>query len=267
MGKNKKGVFYIYFTILYFLLLFLVLFLFFWILSQKKNTSIGDYPDDDKVYYTNSGSNLEELLSESVIDRATNLDSSAFSTTDSDNNSEITTVQNTKEKDNYLLVIGDSRTVGMELTVNENDNIQYIAVPGEGYNLLKENLDNIKNFYQQYETDITSAKIVCNLGVNDLSQVNTYKETYENLLKEGILIAFMTVNPVEDSLSDYTYTVTNEEIDNFNDIIKALDIEVLDTNKYLKDISFETTDGLHYTDDTYNKLYQYLCEYYEITVI
>jgi hypothetical protein len=267
MKKNKKGVFYIYFTILYFLLLFLVLFLFLWVLSQKENTSIGDYPDDDKIYYTNSDTNLEELLSESVIDRATNLDSSAFSTTDSDNSSEITTVQNIKEKDNYLLVIGDSRTVGMELTVNENNNIQYIAVPGEGYNLLKENLDNIKNFYQQYETDITSAKIVCNLGVNDLSQVNTYKETYENLLKEGILIAFMTVNPVEDSLSDYTYTVTNEEIDNFNDIIKALDIEVLDTNKYLKDISFETTDGLHYTDDTYNKLYQYLCEYYKITVI
>lgn len=167
-------------------------------------------------------------------------------------------------KDNYILIIGDSRTVGMNAAMNmsENDHIKCIAKVSEGYYYLKAHIEDIREFYETYETETTKANIICNMGINDLSNIDNYIKFYKDLLKEGIPIVFLTVNPVDES--KYGCNIKNTTIDEFNDKMKKIGIEVIDSNEYLMTDGFSTQDGIHYTNDTYNKIYMLICDYYNI---
>jgi hypothetical protein len=72
----------------------------------------------------------------------------------------------------------------------------------------------------------------------------------------------MLINPVdEDKEALYGYSATNEMIDKYNALIKAgfnSKVGVIDTNTYLKEDGFYTSDGLHYDDNTYKKVYNFL---------
>ena len=71
----------------------------------------------------------------------------------------------------------------------------------------------------------------------------------------------MLVNPVDEEQETYSgYHIKNDDIDYFNqEIIDRLDenVIVIDTNSYLNAIGFETQDGLHYTEETYENIYNY----------
>ena len=173
-----------------------------------------------------------------------------------------------EEPENYLLIIGDSRMVYMNYTVGDNEHIQYNAIVGDGFYLFRDAITQIYDFSAKYNTSYTHAKILCNLGVNDLARFPLYRDMYERLVADGIDITFMTVNPVDENVPDYAYDVTNEEVDSFNDYMRAIDgLNILDTNKILKADGYATVDGLHYTDETSEYIYHLICDYFQIEKI
>lgn len=156
-----------------------------------------------------------------------------------------------------FIFVGDSRYKGMERFASEED--LFIAESGRGFDFLLEQLSNIK-----YNSDGNTA-IIVGLGVND--NLKTSAGDYINTLYElqnsvEAQVYFMLVNPVDEAKEEYNgYNVTNEAIDAFNQTIKnCMDesIGIIDSNSYLKELGYDTQDGLHYVDATYEDIYNYI---------
>lgn len=156
------------------------------------------------------------------------------------------------QKYDKLLFIGDSRFVGME-KFNENDFFK--AEVGEGYSFMVESFPLLTDRYQKNNC------IVIGLGVNDLFNVEKYIN-YINDLAGKFNICVITVGPVEEiKYGDFGYTVTNVQIEEFNDLLKNKlnkNIKLLDINQFLACDGYNTIDGLHYDDETYEKIYQHI---------
>lgn len=152
--------------------------------------------------------------------------------------------------------VGDSRYRGMEFMAGEED--VFICESGRGYDFLIEQMNYIVS-----ECDKDTALII-GLGVNDNTyNVDKYLNTLSNMADTmDCQIYYMLVNPVEEAKEQYNgYNVLNENIEIFNNRMRnELDerIGIIDTNSYLKEEGFETMDGLHYTDDTYTRIYYFI---------
>lgn len=156
-----------------------------------------------------------------------------------------------KEESKKIVFTGDSRFVGMS-QLKECEEIVF-AETGQGYNYFCLLQDSIKN----ESTDI----LVIGFGVNDLYNVKKYVNYINNKPFGNIEVYFLTVNPVDEEKENlYGYTVKNEDILDFNNYIleNADNYKVIDTNSYLNSIGFFTKDGLHYTDETYLEIYNYI---------
>ena len=101
--------------------------------------------------------------------------------------------------------------------------------------------------------------MIINFGVNDLVNVDNYIDLVNKNIDAwsdaGISVYYASVTPV----SSYP-TVNNAQIEAFNKKLKAsLDsrIKWIDAYSYLNRNGFSTPDGLHYTPETYKKLYSY----------
>ena len=99
--------------------------------------------------------------------------------------------------------------------------------------------------------------IVILMGVNDLSNSNNYvsyiNDNAGEWKKNGCSLYFVSVNPCDGS-----YSNLNSSIASFNTTVKrGLNSTVgwIDTNSNL---SFNTTDGLHYDSNTSNSIYNYI---------
>ena len=151
------------------------------------------------------------------------------------------------------LFVGDSRTVQMELAVGSTDKA-FIAKIGEGYNWFKNTaLSEIPTVAGNGTT------MIINFGVNDLGNVRKYidlvNSNIDSWLAQGITVYYSSVTPVGNCS-----TVTNEQIENFNaKMQEGLDPRVnwIDSYSYLQQVGFSTSDGLHYSKDTYRTLYAY----------
>ena len=149
-----------------------------------------------------------------------------------------------------VMFVGDSRTVGMNKYGIIDNSYEVIAKVGEGHDYLQDNLTRILS--------ATNSNIIINLGVNDLGNVNKYIGTYRalsNLTDSSNNIYIVSVNPVE----DYP-TVTNEQIENFNNKIKELcestdRLTYIDTYSIIKNETGYTVDGLHYNKTCYTEIY------------
>ena len=143
--------------------------------------------------------------------------------------------------------IGDSRTVGLA----DYCAIDYIAEVGCGLDYFVDNIDVINN--------LRGYNVIINLGVNDLYNVDKYIDVLNNLSDEFFAynnLYYLSVNPCE---NDYKYL--NTDINNFNNkLLTQLreDYTFLDCNSYLKANGFETVDGLHYTENTYRDIYNFV---------
>ena len=155
---------------------------------------------------------------------------------------------------NNIIFVGDSRTVGMKAAVGgENDS--WSCESGMGLSWMRSTgIPNIESSLK------SGTALVILMGVNDLYQVNNYisymNENVSTWTEKGAKVYFVSVNPTNGS-----YNSRNDDINSFNKKIKAnlsASIKYIDSNSYLKSSGFSTTDGLHYTNDTYKKIYKYI---------
>jgi len=146
-----------------------------------------------------------------------------------------------------VVYVGDSRFVGMQ-TYTGAPNV--IAKVGEGYSWLASDA-----LYSIVRIE-NSHTIVCNLGVNDLCNVNNYIELYKSLENQGYRVIVVSVNP-----TDNRYSHLNDDIDVFNQQIKDSGLEYVDTCSHLREVGFSTTDGLHYMEDTYLDIWSEINNY------
>ena len=142
--------------------------------------------------------------------------------------------------------MGDSRTVGLSHYVA----IDSIAKVGAGIGLFRNNYDQI--------CQIRNKTVIINLGVNDLDS-GAYLRLYNSLPDEFLdnnKVIFLSVNPC-----DCGYSYLNSRIEAFNNAIRdGLDsrITFLDSYTYLMWNGYGTTDGLHYTSNTYIDIYNFV---------
>ena len=155
------------------------------------------------------------------------------------------------------IFVGDSRYVGMEHLATDKD--IFICEVGEGYNFLVQHLDEVKSNILDENT-----VIIIGLGINDFRfSLDRYADTINTLADEvNCSVCYMLVNPVDEDIIQYNgYDIKNDEIDDFNEnISQALDssIQIIDTNSYLKNYGYGTEDGLHYDEETYYNIYEYI---------
>ena len=153
-----------------------------------------------------------------------------------------------KEPSKFIFV-GDSRFAGMKIK-NNNEDDEYIAESSVGIVWLKQTENIIKKAQSE-----NSVIVLC-LGVNDLWDINRYIE-YLNGLELDVPLYVLTVGPVDHS--KFT-KFDNDAIEGFNTklIDEAKNYMIIDQYSYLKEDGFGTTDGLHYTYDTYDKIYNFI---------
>lgn len=157
-----------------------------------------------------------------------------------------------------IILLGDSRFVGIDNAVEQADNVFFVAKVGEGYSWFVETaIPQIEDIREDnpYITDWT---IVTGLGVNDLSNVSKYENKYEELLEgdwSDVTLYYMSVNPVDESKC---YTVKNSNIRKFNKHFSDEE-NYIDTYGYVLD-HMETNDGLHFGKTINKKLYSLIME-------
>lgn len=159
------------------------------------------------------------------------------------------------KKTSGIIFVGDSRTEGMRDAIGENDKTKFICKIGKGLDWLKntayKQLKDICDKYPDYY-------VVFNFGINDLgveSYINYYKDTIAKNIKNKII--HMSINPIDsDKAKKAGYQVTTSDIEAFNKRYKEYaGSAYLDTYTYLKSNGFSASDGIHYNNDTYKKIY------------
>lgn len=151
------------------------------------------------------------------------------------------------------IYIGDSRFVGMNdvCGIEDSKKTFVIAEIGKGYKWFESTaLPKMKEIKKNNKS-INNWKIVIGLGVNDLYNVNRYIKKYKSMAKKNNII-IVSVNPIE-----YHKSLSNADITKFNSKIKEIKgIKYIDTYNYLISNGYKTTDGLHYDNNTYKKIYK-----------
>lgn len=169
---------------------------------------------------------------------------------------ETVTEQTSTQITRYIFV-GDSRYVGMSRYAQDED--YFIARVGAGYEYLVSQLDAIR------AAVIPGSVLIIGLGVNDYKaeKYDLYIQTINELAQTlDAKVYYTLVNPVDEALEAQNgYDLKNTYIEAFNAALQAgLDssITIIDTNSFLKSDGYVTTDGLHYDNATYQKIYQYI---------
>ena len=155
-----------------------------------------------------------------------------------------------------ILWVGDSRTAGMRnalATLGITDSCTFIAKDGEGFRWFKESaLPELNAALSQNPDTI----VVSNMGVNDLADLDAYISLYYELFDQYPDTRFyiLSVNPADEDCT----MVSNRDIETFNAGMYAeFPSRYLDCYNYLKQTGYETVDGLHYTEETYQKIHDF----------
>lgn len=158
------------------------------------------------------------------------------------------------------IFVGDSRTVGMGNAIGKSS--KCIAKIGQGYDWYISTAE--PQLKKKLKKDPT-ATVVINLGVNDVDNYNKYISRYKKLVTSfpKAKIYFMSINPV-DSKYDWgglSCSKMKSCIKKFNAALeKAFPTRYIDCHTYLTKNGFSTKDGIHYTNTTYKKIYNYILE-------
>ena len=165
---------------------------------------------------------------------------------------------------NKIIMVGDSRFVGMSASISNSST--WIAKISMGLSWLQETA--APKLLKRKPANIDGWAVVFNLGVNDLGNVNNYISYMnglgEELRAKGATVYFMTVNPIDDKTAKKKgYQVRNASVIDFNKKMVAglRGFGIIDTYDELVFDGFSTVDGVHYTADTYRKIYSYMYKY------
>lgn len=165
----------------------------------------------------------------------------------------------TEEIEELLVYVGDSRTKGMELALN-NQNITFIREEGIGYNWL---VSDAEPELEEVLTNENKKFVVFNFGVNDF-KTDSYINEYNKIIEQypDIIFYFLSINPVdEEKEKSYNYQATTKLIEEFNEkFLATYDDKFIDSYSQIKD-NFVTTDGLHYDNNTYKRIHEIVIEY------
>ena len=178
----------------------------------------------------------------------------ATSSTEGGSESSAATDTSAHSQGKKFLFVGDSRTVGMKLSISDNS-VSFIGEIGMGYSWLTGTADSQ---IRRYLRSNPEAYVIFNFGVNDLGNVSNYIAYYQRLIAAfpKAHFYFMSVNPIKEGASGYA---TNAMIKSFNKVLKAAFPSVyLDTFTLLTKKGFDTFDGIHYTVSTYQKIFNYV---------
>lgn len=168
-----------------------------------------------------------------------------------------------------IVFIGDSRTVQMYAYLSNDwskpefssggvhtvDDSLFVAQGSMGLNWMKNTgIPAAKQYFGN------GTAIVINMGVNDLNNIDSYisyiNSNISDWTKNGAKVYYATVNPCNKS-----YSSLNTKINTFNTRLKndlSNDVKIIDTNSYLVSNGFSTTDGLHYSKETSDAIYNYI---------
>lgn len=156
------------------------------------------------------------------------------------------------------LIVGDSRTVGMDSAVSSSK-AKFIGKVSMGYSWMK---STAGPKVKQYLVGNPDLKVVFAFGINDLGNISKYISYYKSLMKQfpDTKFYFLSVNPVDEKLASAKgYTVKNSSIKSFNTKLKsAFGSKYINTYSWLNKNGFSSVDGIHYTRETYSKLYNYI---------
>ena len=186
-----------------------------------------------------------------------------------------------------VIFVGDSRTVGMEATLNRQvsssvtNNVSFVASAGQGLSWFK------SEGYQKLLDEINSAEgsspvaVVFNLGVNDMANVSNYisymTSISSTLKNKNCKLFYMSVNPLNSTMISKAGkgSRTETQVREFNSKIRSglsANYKFIDTYNVLMKKGYGTNasyvgedrdsdDGLHYTTKTYKRIYYYCVTY------
>ena len=160
-----------------------------------------------------------------------------------------------EDKNSDIIFVGDSRFVLMSEACEGMEG-SYVCKYGMGLVWLQTKLPTLYNE--------KGKKIVINMGVNDLGNIERYLEFYNTLPDDFVAdnkVIIMTVNPVDEAVGKkFGIYTTNASINVFNERMKKglrNDMYILDSNSYMTRSGFEAYDGLHYSENTSRALHRW----------
>lgn len=164
---------------------------------------------------------------------------------------------NTPKATAGIILVGDSRFVELNNALNNlfgTNPITIIAENAKGYKWFVENaiprIDAITG---------KGTRIVINLGVNDVGDIDRYIETVNLKAAEwnakGAKVYYATVNPVWEN-----QYVSEDKVVDFNNRLKLglQGVTIIDTHDYLTSTGYVLRDGLHYDTQTTLVIFQYI---------
>ena len=152
-----------------------------------------------------------------------------------------------------IIFIGDSRTVGMEMSCGGKPEEYWSAEVSMGYNwMVNTGVPRVENLIDQ-NTDV-----VILMGVNDLGNVYRYVDYINTKAAEwkelGARTFFVSVTPVDDRRSP---NAKNSRIESFNAYAQDnfQDVYYIDAYNRIR-YSYGSPDGIHYDSATYREIYR-----------
>ena len=161
-------------------------------------------------------------------------------------------------KDRYLIIVGASRVVHMQLAVPKDESVIYIARSGAGYDWLKKyGLPRLEFWLSLYP----KSKVVIQFGNNYLSRKDSYflkyKALYKKLFRKHPKTRFYLMDILPGKAS--TNIIRNKIRQEFNKKLKkAFPNEYIGGYDYLVKYGYITVDSTHYDEETSRKIYHYI---------
>ena len=146
--------------------------------------------------------------------------------------------------------VGDSRTEGMGMAVSNSDT-RFIGKVSAGYWWLS---NSAASSVRSWASSHPGGKVFFNFGINDPDNLGSYIRFYQNMVQAypRVIFYFISVNPTHRSS-------LNARVVNFNSRLRAVfGKRYIDTYSYLQRTGYSTHDGVHYSLDTYRRIYQFV---------
>ena len=170
-------------------------------------------------------------------------------------------------KYDYIIYVGDSRTVGMcsTVTLKNNENCT-VAEGGMGYSWL--NKESTKNKINNIITNHPNSYIVINMGTNsaltssegkDYAKVyNDFATKYPNSKVVAVSVTQVDPNKAKQNGMYYGVSLNDNSVSTFNSGLKSnlnSSVRYCDVYSKMQNYNYTAPDGVHYSNDTYKFIY------------